>query len=228
MISSSEVKEFVIRCGADKCGIASVERFEDAPKGFHPADIYPDCRSVVVFLKRMPSAVILATNPVPYTHTAYLLYAELDRLGLKLCHHLENKGIHAIPVPTDVPYIAWDENRKHGQAILSMRHSAYNAGLGILGRNTLLINPDFGNMVYIGAVLIDSPLDPDPIEENLSCPPNCRICLDACPQHALDGITVNQKICREVSFYKNARGFDIYDCNACRRSCLLRNGKKRT
>jgi len=222
MISAIEIKEFVIEAGADQCGIASVDRFKDAPKGFHPTDIYGNCNSVVVFLKSMPSEVIMALNPIPYTHTAYLLYSELDRIGLKLSHYIQKKGNNAIPVPADVPYISWDESRKHGQAILSMRHAAYNAGLGILGRNTLLINPELGNMAYIGAVLTDIPLESDPLEAKLKCPPHCTICLDACPQHALDGITVNQKICREVSFYQHARGFDIYDCNACRRLCLLR------
>lgn len=39
-----------MKLGADICKIAAVDRFKDAPKGFHPRDIYPECQSVVVFL----------------------------------------------------------------------------------------------------------------------------------------------------------------------------------
>ena len=36
MITNKEVKEIAYSLGADLCGIASVERFKDAPTGFHP------------------------------------------------------------------------------------------------------------------------------------------------------------------------------------------------
>jgi epoxyqueuosine reductase QueG len=81
--------------------------------------------------------------------------------------------------------------------------------------------------VYIGAVLTDIHLEPDPLAEHFKCPSNCRICLDVCPQKALDGVTVNQKLCRQISFYKHERGFDIYACNECRKRCILRTGKRR-
>jgi epoxyqueuosine reductase len=227
MLTRKIIKEFVIKHGADKCGIAAVERFAEAPIGFHPTDIYKGCQSVIVFLKQMPTEIILASNPVPYTLAASLLYSDLDRIALELSGFMQKNGMHGIPVPADNPYLSWDEENKHGQGILSLRHSAYLAGLGFLGRNTLLINEDLGNMVYIGAVLTNAKFESDPIVQEFNCPSKCRICLDACPQSALDGVTVNQKLCRQISFYKHKRGFDIYDCNECRKSCILRLGKKK-
>ena len=227
MISSEDIKKFAYSIGAEKCGVANVDRFRDAPNGFHPKDIYKDSQSVFVFLKQMPTEVILATNPIPYTNTAYLLYRELDKIGLDICRFIQNHEQHAIPIPADTPYLYWDEKNKRGQGIISLRHSAYLAGLGVLGKNTLLINNELGNMVYIGAVLTNAQLKPDPLVKNLKCPPTCTICIDACPQKALDGVTVNQKLCRQISLYQNKRGFDIYDCNACRKSCILRTGKKK-
>jgi epoxyqueuosine reductase len=224
MITSNEIKNFVLAKGVEKCGIASVERFLRAPEGFRPTDIYKKTQSIIVFLKQMPSEIIMADNPIPYTHSAYLIYSELDRIGMEVCQFLQKNGNHGIPVPTDTPYLFWDETNKQGRGILSLRHAGYFAGLGFLGRNTLLINEELGNMLYIGAVLTDSKLDPDPMIEEFGCPENCTICLNACPKNALDGITVNQKLCREISFYKTARGFDVYDCNACRQLCILRTG----
>ena len=225
MIPSAEIKSIVLSLGADKCGIASIDRFTSAPEGFHPTDVYSKCKSVVVFLKRMPPDVIMAESPIPYSHTAYLLYSALDQIGLNLCSELGKHGIQVVPVPTDIPYLNWDAENKHGMGIISMRHATFNAGLGILGRNTLLINREYGNMVYIGAVLLDTEVEPDPIVTDFECPPNCRLCLDACPVLALDGVTVIQKQCREFSSMLHPRSLDIYTCNACRKVCLLRNGK---
>jgi len=180
----------------------------------------------VVFIKQMPPEVINAENPVVYTHTANLLYDALDKIGLNLCYALEKQSIRAIPVPTDVPYLHWDAENKHGMGIISMRHAAYNAGLGILGRNTLLINRELGNLVYIGAILINADIEPDPIVDDFDCPPNCRLCLDSCPVEALDGITVNQKLCREYSTLEHPRGWDIYTCSKCRQVCPLRTGEQ--
>jgi epoxyqueuosine reductase len=85
MISSDEIKSIALGLGADNCGIASIDRFSSAPEGFKPTDVYSKCKSVVVFLKRMPSEVIMAENPIPYSHTADLLYSALDQIGLNLC-----------------------------------------------------------------------------------------------------------------------------------------------
>ena len=168
--------------------------------------------------------MIGAQNPIPYSHTADLLYAALDQVGLKLCAELGKHGIQVVPVVTDVPYLHWDVENKHAMGIISRRHAACNAGLGMLGRNTLLINPDHGNMVYIGAVLPGNEVEPDPVACDFTCPPNCSLCLEACPVHALNGITVNQKLCREFSFIVHPRGWDVYTCNACRKLCPHRNG----
>ena len=224
MLAAEDIKAIALGLGADKCGISSAERFDDAPKGFQPRDVYSRCKSAVVFLKQMPPEVIDAESPVVYTHTAHLLYDALDKIGLNLCISLEKRGIHAVPVPTDVPYLHWDAENKHGMGIISMRHAAYNAGLGILGSNTLLINRELGNLVYIGAILIDAPVDPNPIVTDFACPPGCRLCLDACPVQALDGVTVIQKLCREHSTLEHARGWDIYTCSKCRRVCPLKTG----
>jgi epoxyqueuosine reductase len=225
MLSGKEIKSFAHSLGADRCGIAGVDRYTDAPAGFHPSDIYPICKSVVVFLKHMPAEVIQSGNAVVYTHNASFLYNDLDRIGTALCYKLEKHGMKSVPVPTDVPYMHWEPERLHGMGILSMRHSACKAGLGILGRNTLLINPDLGNLVYIGAILCESELEPDPLVDDLHCPTSCRLCLDACPVNALDGTTVNQEKCRKYSNFAHPRGWDLYTCSECRSVCPYMMGK---
>ncbi len=227
MLYSEDIKSIALTLGADKCGISNINKFSGAPEGFKPTDVYSKCKSVVVLLKKMPTEVILAENPVIYSHTAHLLYTALDQIALNLCAYLAKHDIQGVPVPADVPYLFWDEDMKRGMGILSMRHAAFKAGLGILGRNTLLINREYGNMVYIGALLIDTEVEADPVVVDFSCPSNCTLCLDACPVKALDGVTVNQKLCRGFSSHQHAtKGWDIYTCKQCRMVCPYRTGKK--
>lgn len=219
MINADEVKNMVINLGAEDCGIANIERFAGAPHGFHPTDIYRDCKSVVVYLKSFPHGAVIADNLIPYTHSSNVTFMELDHVGLELCRKLQTKGIQAVMVPCDTPYEYWDAEKMRGMGILSMRHAGYLAGLGILGKNTLLINRRFGNMIYIGAVLANIDLEPDPLATDPVCPPNCRICIDACPVRALDGVTVDQSKCRKYSTAKTGRDYNVYVCNNCRKNC---------
>lgn len=219
MIDSKEVKDLARELGADLCGIAPVERFLNAPAGFHPTDIYENCKSVVVFAKCLPTEALFALSCVPYTHVNTMVTLEVDMIGMEYCRQLEAGGVKAVPVPSDDPYEHWEPDRSHGQAILSMRHAGYLAGLGVLGKNTLLVNERFGNMIQIGAVLVDAELEGDPIATYQVCPDGCTLCLDSCPVNALDGVTVDQYLCRPLACFKNERGFILKKCSRCRSIC---------
>lgn len=105
--------------------------------------------------------------------------------------NLEDSGIEAVPIPASDPSNYWEAENKYARAILSMRHAGYLAGLGLLGKNTLLINEKYGNMIQIGAVLVDIELENDPIATYNICSTECSLCIDSCPQKALDCETVN-------------------------------------
>ena len=224
MITTENVIKFAKSIGAQDCGIANVERFSNAPEGFKPTDVFKDSKSVVVCIKKMPSGII--ENPVSYTKAAEKMYDDMDKISMELCRYFDNNDIKAIFIPANTPYLYWDQENMHGRGILSLKHAAVLAGLGIMGRNTIFINKYLGNMVNIGAVLIDYDMEPTPLITDFNCPTDCRKCLDTCPMKALDGITVNQKLCRERSITKAGRNWDLYSCSECRKVCTLMKGIK--
>jgi len=219
IMESNRIKKAAFDLGADLCGIAPVERFTGAPDGFHPQDIYKKVQSVLVFAKRLPTEVLYAENCVPYTRVNAVITQEVDQLACALSLCLEDRGMANVMIPSDDPFESWDPERQHGQAILSLRHAGYFAGLGQLGKNNLLINKKFGNMIQIGALLLADRLAPDPIADYEACPMACSLCLQSCPVSALDGTTVNQKKCRPLSNYLSEKGFILKKCRECRKVC---------
>lgn len=64
------------------------------------------------------------------------------------------------------------------------RQYAAAAGLGWLGKNTLLLNKKFGSFLFLGEILTDAELAYDRPVDNLC--KTCTACLDACPVGALE------------------------------------------
>ncbi len=227
MIDAEKVKQIITNLGADLCGIASIDRFKDAPKGFHPTDIYPECKSVIVFIKRVPKSSIYTVNCIPYTYINNIVNKLIDELTINILYKLEEFRINCIPIPSDDPYEYWESENKYGRAILSLRHAGFLSGLGVIGKNTLLINDIYGNMIQIGAVLVDIELDTDPIATYKGCIDSCNICFESCPQHALNTETVNQALCRPLSNFKHEKGYTLMKCNTCRIKCPNAFGMKK-
>jgi epoxyqueuosine reductase len=221
MLNPRTIKKIAVQCGADICGVAPVARFADAPKGFHPCDIYPDCKSVVVFASHFPLSTLQAKTNAPYTLVRNRMVDKLDGISFRVSAELERKGSVSIPIPSAEPYEYWDAGRNHGRGILSLKHAGVLAGLGVLGKNTLLMNERFGNMIWLGAILVSVDLEPDPMASYEICTSECTLCIDSCPQHALDGITIDQKLCRERSNSCTYGGGFVLSCNILSKSLPL-------
>ncbi|MBP2654708.1 MAG: queG 5 [Firmicutes bacterium] len=222
-ITANQIKDKAKLFGADLCGVAPVERFLDAPIGFQPTDVLKTCKSVVVFASRFPVSTLTSTQ-ASYTFVRNKMIEKLDSIAFNFSMELESYGICAVPVPSSEPYEYWDDERKHGQGILSLKHSAVRAGLGKLGKNTLLVNDKLGNMLWLGAVLVDIELEADKLADYEACLASCRVCLDSCPTQALDGTTISQKKCRSTMAKCTDGGGWVISCNICRKICPNHKG----
>ena len=217
-MSSADVKKIATELGVDLCGIAPVDRFGDAPEGFHPRDVLPECQSVIVLACQFLKSTLFAKSTIPYTNVRNELSRKMDRLAIDLSYQLEAKSLPAIPINSIGP-TEWDARTNRSRGIISLKHAAELAGLGKIGKNTLLINEKYGNMIWLSAVLVSVTLEPDSLAQYDGCIPDCHVCLESCPIQALDGVSINQEACRDYAFGQHNGGEWRIKCFSCRKVC---------
>ncbi len=216
-----KIKDIFMSLGADVCGFANIADFSEAPKGFSPTDIYNDCKTVIVIGKALPKGLALIDPRLIYNHYNSLIVNELDKISLNAGVRIQREfDCITVPMPSDGPYEYWDTESLEGKGLLSVKHAAVLAGIGSLGKSTMLINENFGTLLAVGAVLTNLDLASDNRAKQL-CLENCQTCIKYCPAGAISQSGVNQKLCREYTYGKNSRGFNTTSCNACRTKCPL-------
>ena len=114
-------------------------------------------------------------------------------------------------------------------AVLLERGVASRAGLGFIGRNTLLIAPPYGSRLVLGEVIWDVEIGFEDAPVCAGCR-DCRACRQACPTGALtDDFVLDAARCRAylsiekrgvLSFTeRDWLGEWIFGCDVCQESC---------
>lgn len=111
---------------------------------------------------------------------------------------------------------------------IAERALAVKAGVGFLGKNTMVIKPGLGSYFFIGVIFTTAQLDFDtPLKWDCG---QCRLCLDACPTNAfikpyeLDAtrcisyMTIEQKEELSKTQLKQTQGW-LFGCDICQEVC---------
>lgn len=187
-----EIQEMATNLGADIFGVAPADAFDNAPSGHRPTDVLPGAKSVLVFGMKMLDAQtdVLPVEGEHFTasprqemflgHNTFISQ-NLDRIGYLIARFLEKKSFKAYHQMastggTDTRYLI---------GLLSLKHMAVQAGLGVLGYNSLLITRQFGPRLRLAAIVTNAEIKPEtPINKNF-CKTCKNPCVSLCPAKAL-------------------------------------------
>lgn len=216
---TEDVKRIALEAGADIVGVASINRFEHAPKQLHPHTILGSTRSVIAMGVRMVRGALKAAEEGKFWQAyncdsyQYLNEVLAPHMLRKVVMFLEDQGYTSVPLHN--PFHPGSGRPVRPGAIkpdgmLSLRVVGCAAGLGELGRSKLFLSPQFGPRQRMFAIYTDAPLEADPLLEPGSVCDDCGACSRGCPAEAIaEERTVEVKI--DDKLFRHAP----LDCSKC-------------
>ncbi len=195
-------------------------------KRTRPNELEPGTQSIIsVSLNYFDKSATSAIKQLQGTNTAYIsryaLNKDYHKLMRKRLQQLANKINQLVP---DFTYRAFADS-----APVLERPIAQEAGLGFIGKNSLIIHPKAGSWFFLGELYCNLAIPADTPFTKQGCG-SCTACIDECPTDAIIG---NNKIDarRCISYLtieykgiidnelKAKMGNRIYGCDDCQLVC---------
>ena len=190
-------------------------------KRFSPQLLMPDSCSIIVcgisYKSRYSGGY---TTDSECKVASYALNRDYHTTIKQMLNSLAQRLKSAAP---EMTYRAFTDSAPLAEKLL-----AVEAGLGWIGRQSLLINPDYGSFVHLGELLVSEEFDSyDKPLEGVGCG-SCRACVESCPTGAiLDNRTIDARrciACRTIepceaeSSNVDLNGW-IFGCEECQAAC---------
>ena len=249
MITSDAIKRKATELGFDLCGIAPAENFPELSflrswldRGYagdmswmpRSASLRADARAVVPGAR---SVIVTGTlyntvgsDPTERGEGGQTPFAEISRYAWGDDYHdVLKTRLEAL--------LAWMRRESPepfaGCAYVDTgpvqeRVYAQYAGLGWIGKNTCLINPEVGSWLFLSEIICTLALEPD--TQGLEQCGACTRCLDACPTDALvePGVLDATRCLSYLTIelrtgipdeHRAALGTHVYGCDICQAVC---------
>jgi len=199
---SAEVKQTARMFGADLVGICRVDErwIYSHDRSGDAINLPGHCRTAVVMGIAMDRDAVLTSPSYESAAATGTGYSRMAFAIASMAEFLRNLRYDAIPMGNDTA--------------LSIP-LAIDAGLGQLGRNGLLVTPEYGPCIRLCKVFTDLPLEPDtPTDFGLpSFCASCTKCVEACEGEA---INANHEPSYETACPSNSPGVLRWAVNADR------------
>jgi epoxyqueuosine reductase len=182
----NELREYLKNIGATLVEFADLRNIDASLRKNMPYGI--------AFAIKINSSIITGISEGPtedYYEEYNKINRKLDNINLLCVRYIKDQGYNAIG--QNSTYVTSNDNLSTS---LPHKTVATRAGLGWIGKNALLITPEYGSAIRISSVLTDVPLiTNEPI--NASKCGTCNKCVDACPASAIKGMLWNVNSKRE-------------------------------
>jgi epoxyqueuosine reductase len=245
-VTSTEIKAHAAELGFDICGIAPVEPFTELgflrtwlDRGYagemryleRSADRRADVRAVMPSARSVVCLGTLYNTDRPYSTEV------ADPGAALIARYAWGDDYHDVIQTRMNALVEWMRERAgpglEARAYVDTgpvqeRVYAQYAGLGWIGRNTCVINPDLGSWLFLSEIICSLPLEPDaPALDQCG---TCRLCIDSCPTGALvEPYVLDSTRCLSYLTIELKEGIPIdqretigrhaYGCDVCQEVC---------
>jgi epoxyqueuosine reductase len=215
-------EEMKKKLGVELFGSASVDSAPPILKE-RTAALLPGAKSVVILGKEIFREIVGLLRPSKGVGEAdpgellgphgEFLNSRLTRAVYELAELFRKEGYRSFPLPA----AGCPVDQRFLTAIFSYKHAAVLAGLGTIGRHTMLITPQYGPRQRLACLLTEAPMEASSGIQKDYCI-NCDACIRACPTQALkkpapgEVYSMNPFACRT---YRQAG----LTCSVCLKAC---------
>lgn len=150
---------------------ADFVRFVDI--SMFPREVIGDYTCAVLFGKSLSKEYIstVKVGGEPQHKEVFNTERKMDTLAVKIAELLEAEG--------------YKSTGKLKTGLLPHKSVALRAGMGFIGKNNLLITPEYGCALMMGKVLTTAPFTVISTEPQAPKCGDCHICVSVCPNNAL-------------------------------------------
>lgn len=214
---TEKLKKILYEHGAGLVGIGDMSNVPGCDFKTGVAVAVPLPGKIVMDLKNAPT--------VEYYHLYYSLNKKLNEIVTAGEDFLRSRGFEAYAQTTDRVEVS-EDNRSR----LPHKTVAARAGLGWIGKNNLLVTPEYGSAVRISSLLTNAPLVCEEAVTESRCGA-CSLCVKNCPAQALAGtlwqagmpreelVDVEKCYKKQVEIMSEKTGIETDLCGKCFAVC---------
>ncbi len=201
---------------------------DDLEQRLDPASFVPGARSIVIvadqYASRADSPSASPSGPVDRS-------GKLARYArARDYHHVIKRRLHALADSLRPRYPGHEFRSFVDTAPILEREHAARAGLGWIGKHTLLIDPRLGSYLLLGGIVTTLELAPEPDRRPVAdhCGA-CTRCIDACPTRAITPFSVDATRCISYLTIEHRSTIDpslqsgmrewVFGCDVCQEVC---------
>ncbi|RCW51470.1 MULTISPECIES: tRNA epoxyqueuosine(34) reductase QueG [unclassified Halanaerobium] len=237
MLKKSKIKELAKKAGFDICRITDKIEFaveknilkKREKRGYWPSpffnkDINKVCDIKQIFSDAETAVVLAVSYQQKADNNPYLSkYIGKNDYHIYIYNMLENL-IKMLQKEAEKPF---KFQKFVDTAPFMERALARNAGVGFTGKNSFIINPEYGSFIFLAEIMLNLKIEPDK-KLNIDCG-SCRKCIDSCPAEAIIKPYLTD-FSRCISYLTQKRGIltlkerkiigkNIWGCDVCQEVC---------
>jgi len=218
------LQDVMAKLEVDLVGITDLSRWKGTRLEETAKKLLPQTRSVVALGMEVYPEVLNLISPGRMMGTASMndlldrhaeyISSRITRASYDFAKACRKSGFQALPLPS----LGCPTDTRFLEAAFSFKHAGEAAGLGKMGWSSLLITPEFGAKVRLGACLTEAVLEPTKAKKNDFDCASCGDCIKACPVGAISKPQKNETYALDkfaCSAFRTAGG----GCSECMRVC---------